>query len=428
MSLNENNQEYPVIVDTEKVGENIKKITDEISTRVIGQSRAISHILRIFTSAEVGLRDPDRPIGVMFLAGPSGVGKTLTAKETARAYLGKLKNSSEYPLTYIQCSNLSQEHQTASLIGSPPGYIGYGDMPILHWLNLGKHHLLIKIEEKIEKYPDPMQREDIKRNLEEIKEFISIVQGNPRGQNGALKTYLRAVMDNYHPLKSVVLFDEIEKAHPNVWNLLLGIMEDGELQLANGEKTDFRNSFIIMTTNTGAKEIQGLMNDGIGFRTLRKNDAAEQEKLDQAIYKEAGKAIEKMFPAALIGRLGKEIVVFRTLNHDDYSKILEIFLRDVQSHLNGKEKDPPPISISYTKAFKKFLIEEGTSQKYGARILRDVVKRWVIDALSSALSSGEIVAGDKILFDLEQGKPVTRRQNRPPLLIPCAPEGIKNEQ
>ena len=429
MTVNGNSQEYPIIIDTEKVGEDIKKITDEISTRVIGQSRAISHILRLFVAAEIGLGDPKRPIGVMFLAGPSGVGKTLTAKETARAYLGKPNNVSDYPLTFIQCSNLSQEHQTASLIGSPAGYIGYGDMPILHRINLEKHHLLIKMKKEMEECSDPQQQEQLEIGLEEIKQFINIVsRGNTRGQNAPIKSYLYAILDNYHPLKSLILFDEIEKAHPNVWNLLLGILEDGELQLASGEITDFRNSFIIITTNTGAKEIQGLMDNKIGFRAPRKNNSAEQEKLDQAIYEEAEKAIEKMFPAALIGRLGKEIVVFRTLNHDDYSSILEIFLRDIQSRLSGKNKEPPPILLSYTPAFKEFLIEEGTSQKYGARILRDVVKRWVIDALACAFSSEEIIAGEKVLFDVEKGKPVTRRQNRTTQLITYVPEKTKDEQ
>lgn len=414
--MKENPEEYPILVDAEKVGEKIKKMTDEISTRVIGQSRAIIHILRLFASEEIGLRDPNRPMGVMILAGPSGCGKTLTAKETARAFLGGLSNHN-YPLTHIQCSNLSQEHQTASLIGSPPGYIGYNDMPLLHWINIEKHHLFIKMKKEMESCQDPEKLKLLEKRWIAAKRIVNAVP------TGEFKDWLQAIFDSYRPLKSLILFDEVEKAHPNVWNLLLGVLEDGQLQLSNGETTDFRNSFIIMTTNTGSREIQGLMERKLGLPLPSRNEIAEGEKLDQAIYDAAKKALEKMFPTEFIGRLGKEIVIFRTLNRDDYFKILEIFLSEVQERLCGKNKYPPPILINYTQSFKEFLINEGVSQKYGARILRDVVKKHVIDLISFAFSSGEIVEGDKILFDLENGKPVIRRQPRPETHMIISKEG-----
>lgn len=413
MVPNENIEEYPIVIDTEKVGEDIRKITDEISAGVIGQSRAISHILRIFASEEVCLRDPNRPIGVMILAGPSGVGKTLTAKLTARAFLGA-SNSSDYPLTYIQCSNLHLEHQTASLIGSPPGYVGYGDLPLLHWINLDKHHFFIKIEKEINDCKSPERQNILKRNLQEAKQIIDICQREDHlSPQAALKHSLRSVFNVYMPLKSLILFDEIEKAHPNVWNLLLGILEDGQLQLATGETTNFRNSFIILTTNTGSREIKGLMDGGIGYRLPRKEETAEHEKLDQAIYEETKKALQRVFPPEFIGRIGKEIVVFRTLTHDDYSKILEIFLNDVQLQLGQKKGNSPHVLIKYTSTFREFLIKNGTSQEYGARILRDMVKKYVIDTVSFAFSSKELIAGDEILFDLDDAKPIIRRKSRP---------------
>ena len=422
--MEENYAGYDIVVDTTKVGEEIEKIITEISTRVIGQSRAVSHILRVLVSERSGLRDPDRPLGIIILAGPSGVGKSFTAKETAKAYLGGWEKRGNYPLTVVQCSSFSQDHQTASLIGSPAGYVGYSDLPILHWINIYKHHLLVKIANRIEKCPTKEEYNVQDKQFQMLKASINQICSGRQNVKVDTWSYVEKCFGIHQPLRSVILFDEIEKAHPKFWDLLLPILEEGKLQLANGEITDFRNSFIILTTNTGSREIQNLMQKPIGFAPANKN----QEKLDQAIYEEAKKAIGKTFPAEFIGRFGGEIVVFRTLGKDDYFKILENFLTEAQTRLSGRRK---PISVNYTRAFKEFLVEEGISQEYGARILRTKVKRYVMDAVSSALSSRELTGGDKILFDLKDGMPILRRQERTeapkPLTIPITVKTVEKQ-
>lgn len=409
---------YDIVVDTTKVGDEIEKITQEISTRVIGQSRAINHLLRAFVSEETNLRDPKLPLGVIILAGPSGVGKSLTAKEAAKAYLRSSEKDEDYPITMVDCSTLSQSHQTASLIGSPAGYVGYSDLPILHWLNIDKHHFLIKASEEIKKSQSKEEHDALSKIFKKLKASITELSSGHENQKTASWDFVEKQFNLFRPLKSIVLFDEIEKAHPKFWNLLLPVLENGELQLANGEVTNFRNSFIVLTTNTGSREIQDLIEKPLGFTPAKRG----QEKLDQEIYETAKRAIEKTFPAEFIGRFGGEIVVFRTLSKENYFNILENFLSELQVRLSKRNPLAKPISADYTSAFKEFLVEGGISQKYGARILRNRVKKYVTDCISAGLSSQELMDGDQILFDMREDKPMLLRQQRvempKPVIVP----------
>ncbi len=421
--------DYSVRVDTQKIGESIEKMVKQISAKVIGQPRAIDHVIRLLSSQQVGLRDPHRPIGTMIFAGPTGVGKTMTAKEVARIFVGG-SYTFYNPLTFVQCANLTERHQVASLIGSPPGYVDSDKIPLLHRFNVDKYSLIGNMEACIrfaKNKEERKAREEALKNTKQLlqlaqmgkKEYVQEMEGDKKETINVYQ-FLNTLFRKSQPLKSVVLFDEIEKAHPNVWNLLLGIMEEGELQMANNnEVTTFRNSLIILTTNTGSREIQKLSKGRLGFKVPSDRD---KEMLEQAIYNEAKKALEKIFPPELVGRLGNEIVVFRALQKEDNSKILEQFLAEIQLRLSGRRRPLPSLSLSYTADFKNFLVEKGTSQEYGARILRDTVKEKVEDPIALAISSGELTEGDKILFDVENGESVLKRQPRDYRKLPAAPK------
>jgi len=390
-----------------------KRLAKRLSQKIVGQPRAIQHIARLMVSAESGLRDPYRPIGTMIFAGPSGCGKTLTAKELAQALLGSLEGFT-YPLTIVQCSNLAESHRVSTLIGSPPGYVDSHKIPILHRFNIEKYGLISFLEQDIYLCKDEKQRREKEDALEQVKRCLQALQVGKNfikynKQEINVYNFLNEVLERAQPLISIILFDEIEKAHPDVWNLLLSIMEEGQLQLANNnELTSFTNSIVILTTNTGSREIQGLFGiNKIGFQIPSKDD--DREKLDKAVYDEAKRALEKIFPPELMGRLGKEIIAFRGLQKEDFDQIFRQLVEEFRWRLDAKE-----INIRCAPKFRKFVVGEGINQKYGARILRDAVKKYVETPISFALSSGELKKRDSVLLTLENGQPILRRQPRLP--------------
>jgi len=400
---------YSISVDMNKKGEASRIIEKHLSEIIVGQPRAIEHITRITASLASGLRDPLRPAGAMIFAGPSGCGKTYTAKVLAQAMVGPSEDFF-YPLTIIQCSNLAEEHRISSLIGSPPGYVDSHKLPLLHRFNIGKHDLLFWLEQDINSCKDEKAKKEKIEALNQIKICLKSLQVGKawvsyKKERVNSYTFLNTIFDRITPF-SVILFDEIEKAHPNVWNLLLGILEDGQLQMANNnEVTSFTESLIILTTNTGSREIhKSLGISKMGFKTPQKEDPAKTEK---AIYNEAKRALERLFPPELMGRFGKEIVVFRDLGKEDYGRIFGQLIDELRIRLSSQR-----ISIKYASAFKDFVVEEGFNQTYGARILRDIVKKRVETPLSFALASKEVQAGDRVLFALEGGRPVLKRQPR----------------
>lgn len=358
-----------------------------ISAEVIGQDRAVRRLLRAVASYYSGLKDPRRPIGGFILAGPTGVGKTWMAKVFARHFLGGIDKYRDY-LTRIDCSTLSQEHEVARLTGSPPGYVGYGELSILAQQNIDYYHFMAA--------KDWLLKDSEEKDSEEIE------RDNVPNPN--------------KPYRSVILFDEIEKAHRNIWNVLLQIMEEGELQLGkSGKRTYFNNSVIILTTNIGQRNIQGMFKGRIGFSTSPAEVTAikDNKDLDDKIYETVKEQIKKTFPPELFKRL--DLIVFRPLKEDDFVKILDIFLTDEQEKLDEllKSKSRFPIKIEYTQKAKNFLLKEGVDIHYGARTLRATIEKYIRAPISNSLSSGEIRTGDEILVDEEEGNLVFFRKPRP---------------
>ena len=397
--------DYKIRIDTDKESKLITDLREKIGLEVIGQDRAIRRLLRAIASYYSGLKDPKRPIGGFIFAGPTGVGKTWMAKVSARHFLGGRNKNRDY-VTRIDCSTLSQEHEVARLTGSPPGYVGYGEPSILSQKHIDSYHFDVKVGNDNGTFATHLQ------NLESVRaQMDSFFKNTAAQENGGGTDFENEYAAN-KPYCSVIVFDEIEKAHPNIWNVLLQIMEEGELQLGkSGKKTNFSNSIIIFTTNIGQRNIQGMFKGGIGFK-LPQQDIQSQD-LDHKIYETVEEGVKKRFPPELFKRL--DLVVFRPLKEEDFIKILDIFLLEEQERLDGLTRTASrfAIEIEYTATAKKFLLEKGIDIHYGARTLRATVEKYIRAPISNALSSGAIKRGDKILVDEENGKLAFFRKSRP---------------
>lgn len=404
-----NEKKYPIRVGFSGDKQAIQ-LEKYLSSTIIGQPKAVQRLVEVMITLNSGLRDYRRPIGALIFAGPSGCGKTYAAKAFAQIYFSPIVSDFPNPLTIIQCSNLVERHQIATLIGSPPGYIGSDRISLLHTFNIGKYSLLAFYQSRIESCEDEKEKKDLKQQFELLKIcFQALQEGQGWLQQQKERINVMAVLGKaFAPLNpfSIILFDEIEKAHPDVWNLLLGILEDGQLQLANSNTiTDFTNSFIILTTNTGSREIQKAIGiNRLGLPLPQQNDPAVMEK---AIYSEARKALEKIFPPELMGRFGSKIVSFRLLDENDLTKIFHRQFGEI-----GRQLEFRGIFIACTRKFRKFVVRGAISQKYGVRVLRDAVEEYVLMPLSRAISSDDLKKGDSALFATDHGKPVLMRQLR----------------
>jgi ATP-dependent Clp protease ATP-binding subunit ClpC len=304
-----------------------------LHARVIGQSEAIVTVSKAVRRARAGLKDPRRPIGSFIFLGPTGVGKTELAKALAEFMFG-----SEEQLIKIDMSEFQERHTSSRLVGSPPGYVGYGDGGQL---------------------TDAVRR----------------------------KPY------------SVVLFDEIEKAHPDTYNLLLQVLEDGHLTDGKGRKVDFRNTIIIMTSNVGTEQIRGASR--IGF--LGKDGEANNLDLQNRV----NEALRMVFRPEFLNRLDATII-FHALTTVEIRQISRYLLARVQKQLNEHK-----LTLDVTDEACDLLAKRGYDPAFGARPLRRIITNLIEDPLSEGVLDGRFVAGDTILVDvatLENGESYLRLQ------------------
>src|SRR5437588_1209756 len=296
--------------------EKLLKMEDDLHKAVVSQHEAIVAIARAVRKSRAGLKDPKRPIGSFIFAGPTGVGKTLLAKQLARFMFGD-----ENALVQIDMSEYMEKHNVSRLIGAPPGYIGYEEGG--------------QLTEKIRRRP-----------------------------------------------YSVVLLDEIAEAHPDVWNMLLQIMEEGRLTDNVGRVIDFKNTIMIMTTNIGAQQIVG--KTAFGFS--KKDEAATYEKMKEMLKME----MESNFRPEFLNRVD-DIIVFRSLTDADLKHIIDIELGKVMKRL--KEKG---LALVLSDEVKEALIEKGSSKEFGARPLRRAIEHMLEDPLAEELLKGTFAGKDTI--------------------------------
>lgn len=315
----------PVTQLTAEETERLLKMEEELKTRIVGQDEAIKVISRSIRRARAGLKDPRRPIGSYIFLGPSGVGKTELAKRLAEFMFGDVD-----AVLRIDMSEYLEQHTVSRLVGSPPGYVGFGEGG--------------QLTEQIRRRPH-----------------------------------------------SVVLFDEIEKAHQNVMNILLQILDEGHITDAQGRQVDFKNSVIIMTSNVGAEFIR--KETSIGFVTS--DDAnATYDKMKGIVLEQ----LDKQFRPEFLNRVDEKIV-FRPLSKEDLAAIIEIMFNDINTRLEEKG-----ISLKVTKKAKEFLVEKGYDPKLGARPLRRSIQEFVEDPLSEEVLKGKIGYGSKITLKVEKDK------------------------
>ncbi len=290
---------------------------EELRKRVVGQEEAISLISDAVRRARSGIADPNRPIGSFLFLGPTGVGKT----ETART-LAEFLFDDEHAMVRIDMSEYQERHSIARLIGAPPGYVGY----------------------------------------EEGGQLTEVVRRRPY---------------------SVILFDEIEKAHPEVFNILLQVLDDGRLTDGQGRTVDFRNTVIILTSNLGSEHYTDPLMSEEDF-----------EKIKQLVLEE----IRVFFRPEFINRLD-EIVVFKTIGVSEIKKIVHIQFEKLSSRLAERE-----ITLELSDEAASQLAFNGFDPSYGARPLKRAIQRSILNPLAEQLLEGKIQDHNSILVDYKDEK------------------------
>jgi ATP-dependent Clp protease ATP-binding subunit ClpB len=299
--------------------EKLIKMEERLRERVVGQEEAIGAVANTVRAARAGLQDPNKPLGSFLFLGPTGVGKT----ETARA-LAEFLFDDEQAMIRIDMSEYQEKHTVSRLIGAPPGYVGY----------------------------------------EEAGQLTEAVRRRPY---------------------SVVLFDEVEKAHPDVLNVLLQLLDDGRLTDAQGRTVDFRNTIVIMTSNLGS---QWIMEPGLSWDEIRER---------------VSDAVRGHFRPELLNRID-EVVIFRPLGKGEIKQIVEIQLRSLRRRLAERN-----ITLDLTDAAKELVAREGFDPVYGARPLRRTIQKDIVQPLAMRLLRGEFHDGDHVQVDARNGELVFER-------------------
>ncbi|MGB6687277.1 MAG: ATP-dependent chaperone ClpB [Terracidiphilus sp.] len=297
----------------------VKKLVQmeqRLRERVVGQDLALTVVANAIRRSRAGLSDPKRPIGSFIFLGPTGVGKT----ETARA-LAEFLFDDEQAMVRIDMSEYMEKHAVARLIGAPPGYVGY----------------------------------------DEGGQLTEAIRRRPY---------------------AVVLFDEIEKAHPDVFNVLLQVMDDGRLTDSKGRTVDFKNTVLIMTSNLGAAMLQG-----DALKTEHDFDMARESVM---------RILREHFRPEFLNRVD-DIVIFRPLGHAQMSQILELRLDEVRKLLADRQ-----ISLELTEPARQLILAGGSDAAYGARPLKRALQRMIQDPLAMKILDGEILHGSHVRIDVDR--------------------------
>ncbi len=297
-------------------GEMQKLLTmeDRLRERVIGQDEALEVVANAVRRARAGLQDPNRPVGSFVFLGPTGVGKT----ETARA-LAEFLFDDERAMVRLDMSEYMEKHAVARMIGAPPGYVGY----------------------------------------EEGGQLTEAVRRRPY---------------------SVILFDEIEKAHADVFNVLLQILDDGRLTDSKGRTVDFKNTVLIMTSNLGSREILEVSDD--------------EKQVREAVMQ----VLHEHFKPEFLNRID-DIVIFHRLSRDQINQIIEVQLERLRAMLHERN-----ISLVLEDSAKQLLAREGYDPNFGARPLKRAIQTLIQNPLAMKLLRGEVLPGQTVFVSARDGE------------------------
>jgi ATP-dependent Clp protease ATP-binding subunit ClpB len=327
--------DVPQAVETRTLDPNlhsaaVKEFEAFLRTRIVGQAAAIEAVTDMYQMYLVGLNPPDRPVGNLLFLGPTGSGKTYVVEVVAEALF-----ANRHAFIKVDCAEFQQAHEIAKLIGSPPGYVGHSQTPALL-----------------------TQQALAKWNTENLK-------------------------------LSLVLFDEIEKASDALWQLLLGILDKGSLTLGDNSHVDMSKCLIFMTSNLGASEMGELIEGGIGFVA---GPAVVDQSFDDKISRTAIEAARRNFSPEFMNRIDK-VVVFQTLRPEQLEQVLELELMKVQERISGVAGQSH-FSFHCAPEVKRWLLQEGTDSRYGARHLKRVIEHHVVYALANLVATAQVKTGE----------------------------------
>lgn len=325
----------PLLKITQGEGEKLMRLEDDLHRRIIGQNEAVSAVAKAIRRARAGLKDPSRPIGSFIFVGPTGVGKTDLCKALAEAMFG-----SEDQMIRLDMSEYMEKQSISKLIGAPPGYVGYEDL-----------------------------------------------------QTGQLTEKVRTTP------YCVILFDEIEKAHPDVFNLLLQILDDGRLTDSKGRTVSFKNAVIILTSNVGASVAQTERTGVYGFGSSQGNEYSADEKQYDEMRENITKALKEKFRPEFLNRMD-DIIVFHRLTEADCVRIG----RKMVEGLSKRLLEQRGIVLTVTEAALAVLVKDGYDAQYGARPLKRVIQRKIEDKLSEEILTGKIRNGERVTVDVVNGR------------------------